>query len=105
MSVLRFGVFEADLEAGELRKNGRKIRLQDQPFRVLAFLLQHPGQVVTREELREHLWGDEVFVDYNTTPICMVGRASIMTGMYGPQGPGIPIKASALCEPESSRDR
>ena len=65
MSVLRFGVFEADLQAGELRKKGRKIRLQDQPFRVLAFLLQRPRQVVTREELRQHLWGDEVFVDFD----------------------------------------
>ena len=61
----RFGVFEADLQAGELRKSGRKIRLQDQPFRVLAYLLQPPGQVASREDLRQHLWGDEVIADFD----------------------------------------
>ena len=50
---LRFGVFEVDLAAGELRKNGARIRLQEQPFQVLAALLQNAGQVVTRDELRE----------------------------------------------------
>jgi len=48
--VLRFGVFEVNLRAGELRKQGVRIKLQDQPFHVLAVLLQHPGEVVTREE-------------------------------------------------------
>ena len=53
--MVRFGVFEVDLAAGELRKGGVKIKLQDQPFRVLAALLARPGEVVTREELREKL--------------------------------------------------
>ncbi|HXR09917.1 MAG TPA: hypothetical protein VN792_04025 [Candidatus Acidoferrales bacterium] len=48
---LRFGVFEVDLRAGELRKHGLRVRLQEQPFRVLAILLAHHGEVVTREEL------------------------------------------------------
>lgn len=54
MAVLvRFGEFEVDLRAGELFKQGAKIRLQQQPFRVLALLLEHPGEVVTREALRQ----------------------------------------------------
>ncbi len=62
---LRFGVFEADLRAGELRKNGQRVRLQEQPFRVLAMLLEHPGDVVTREELRTRLWPADTFVDFD----------------------------------------
>ncbi len=62
---LRFGVFEVDLAAGELRKNGGRIRLQEQPFQVLAALLQNAGQVVTREELREKIWPSDTFVDFD----------------------------------------
>ena len=51
--ILRFGVFEVDLEAGQLRKNGRRVRLQEQPFQVLALLLEKPGRVVSREELQQ----------------------------------------------------
>jgi cholera toxin transcriptional activator len=53
------------LEARELRKQDRKVRLQDQPFAVLAFLLEHPGTIVTREELRAHLWPADIFVDFD----------------------------------------
>src|SRR6266404_3743597 len=53
---LRFGVFELDPRAGELRKHGLRVRLQEQPFQVLAMLLEHPGEVVTREELQRRLW-------------------------------------------------
>ena len=63
--LISFGVFEVDLAAGELRKGGVKIKLQDQPFRVLAALLARPGEVVTREELREKLWRDGTFVDFD----------------------------------------
>ncbi len=63
--LLRFGVFEADLTAGELRKNGARIRLQEQPFQVLAALLQNAGQVVTRESLRETIWPADTFVDFD----------------------------------------
>jgi len=64
--VLRFGVFEADLRAGELHKHGLlKIKLQGQPFRVLALLLQRPGDLVTREELRRELWPTHTFVDFD----------------------------------------
>jgi Tol biopolymer transport system component/DNA-binding winged helix-turn-helix (wHTH) protein len=59
---LRFGIFEVDLNAGEIRKNGIKVKLSGQPFQVLTILLSHPGAVVTREELQKQLWPD-IFVD------------------------------------------
>src|SRR5215467_728176 len=62
---LRFGVFELDLRAGELRKHGMRVRLQEQPFQVLAMLLEHPGEVVTREELQKKLWSADTFVDFD----------------------------------------
>src|SRR5258705_4440433 len=61
----RFGVFEVDLRAAELRKRGVRIKLQEQPFRILSLLLEHPGEVVTREELREKLWPAHTFVDFD----------------------------------------
>lgn len=63
--LIRFGVFEADLESRELRKHGRRVRLQDQPFAILAVLLERPGAIVTREELREKLWPADTFVDFD----------------------------------------
>jgi DNA-binding winged helix-turn-helix (wHTH) protein len=63
--IARFGVFELDLAAGELRKNGVKLRLQEQPFQVLATLVERPGEVVTREELRQKLWPSDTFVDFD----------------------------------------
>jgi cholera toxin transcriptional activator len=63
--IARFGVFELDLTAGELRKNGRKLRLQEQPFQILALLLDRAGDVVTREELRQKLWAADTFVDFD----------------------------------------
>ena len=62
--VIRFGVYEADLAAGELRRNGAKVRLQDLPFRALGLLLSRPGEVVTRDEFRKALWPPDVFVDF-----------------------------------------
>jgi cholera toxin transcriptional activator len=63
--IARFGVFELDLSAGELRKSGVKLRLQEQPFQVLALLLERAGEVVTREELRQKLWPSDTFVDFD----------------------------------------
>jgi TolB-like protein/DNA-binding winged helix-turn-helix (wHTH) protein/Tfp pilus assembly protein PilF len=62
---LLFGVFELDLRAGELRKDSLRVRLQEQPFQVLAMLLEHPGEVVTREELQKKLWTADTFVDFD----------------------------------------
>lgn len=61
----RFGLFEADTTTGELWKNGRKLRLQEQPFQILAILVQRRGELVTREELVKALWPDGTFVDYD----------------------------------------
>ena len=63
--IVRFGVFEVDLAAGELRKNGSRIRLQEQPFQVLQLLVERQGNVVTREELRQRLWSADTFVDFD----------------------------------------
>lgn len=62
---VRFGVFEGDLASGELRKNGLKIRLQDQPFQILSILIGRAGDVVTRDELRTRLWPADTFVDFD----------------------------------------
>ncbi len=62
---LRAGLFEIDLAAGQLHKNGRRLPLQEQPFRVLATLLEHPGDVVTRQELRERLWPADTYVGFD----------------------------------------
>jgi eukaryotic-like serine/threonine-protein kinase len=62
-----FGSFEADLQTGELRKRGVPVRLQQKPFQILAILLERPGGLVTREELRKRLWGDETFVDFDNS--------------------------------------
>jgi DNA-binding winged helix-turn-helix (wHTH) protein len=63
--IARFGLYELDLSTGELRKNGAKLRLQEQPFQVLALLLERAGNVVTREELRQKLWPIDTFVDFD----------------------------------------
>jgi len=63
--VVRFGHFELDLRAGELRKQGARTKLQEQPFQVLAMLLERPNQLVTREELRNKLWPADTFVDFD----------------------------------------
>jgi DNA-binding winged helix-turn-helix (wHTH) protein len=62
--VLRFGVFELDIDSGELRRHGLKIRLPDQSFQILKGLLSRPGEVVTREELRRVLWSSDTFVEF-----------------------------------------
>lgn len=63
--VLRFGVFEVDLQEGELRKSGLRIKLQEQPFQVLVILLERPGKIVNRDELRQRLWPSDTFVDFD----------------------------------------
>src|SRR5215469_6717235 len=63
--AIRFGDFEVDLQSGQLRKHGLRIKLQDQPFQILAMMLERPGEVVTREELRERLWPSDTFVDFD----------------------------------------
>src|SRR5579863_4964433 len=64
-SPIRFGIFEVDLQAGELRRRGLKVQLQQQPFQILAMLLECPGAVITREELQKRLWPTDTFVDFD----------------------------------------
>lgn len=63
--VVRFGVFEVDLKACELRKHGLRLKLPEQPFHILALLLEKPGEIFTRDELRSRLWRDDTFVDFD----------------------------------------
>src|SRR5271163_77653 len=62
--IVRFGPFELDVRAGELRKHGTRIRLQEQPFQVLLMLLERPGEVVLREEIRKKLWPNDTIVEF-----------------------------------------
>jgi TolB-like protein/DNA-binding winged helix-turn-helix (wHTH) protein len=62
--VIHFGAFEVDLHGGEVRKHGFRIRLQDQPFHILQILLEHPGELVTREEIQRQIWPADTFVDF-----------------------------------------
>ncbi|MGB0036711.1 MAG: tetratricopeptide repeat protein [Candidatus Acidiferrales bacterium] len=64
-TVFRFAAFELDATSGELRKHGFRVRLQDQPLRLLLLLIAHPGDVVTRDQVREELWGRQTFVDFD----------------------------------------
>jgi DNA-binding winged helix-turn-helix (wHTH) protein len=63
--LVRFGPFELDRRVGELRKNGHRVRLQDQPLRVLEALVAQPGELLPRETLRHRLWPDDTFVDFD----------------------------------------
>jgi DNA-binding winged helix-turn-helix (wHTH) protein len=79
-SILRFGEFEVDLRSGELRKSGDKIKLQDQPFKVLAILLVRSGQLVTREELRRSIWPEENFGDFDHAVNVAVAKLRVALG-------------------------
>ena len=63
--ILRFGSFEANVRAGELRKRGLKVKLQDQPFQILVMLLERPGELVTRQEIHQKLWPADTFVGFD----------------------------------------
>src|SRR5262249_58386039 len=62
---MQFGVFELDLQNAELRKSGVKVKLQEQPLKILQTLLENPGQIVTREELRRRIWQADTFVEFD----------------------------------------
>jgi TolB-like protein/DNA-binding winged helix-turn-helix (wHTH) protein/Flp pilus assembly protein TadD len=78
--ILCFGVFEADLETGELRKNGAKVPLQSQPFQVCAILLKRSGELVTREELRQKVWPEDTFVDFDQAVNTAIKKIRIALG-------------------------
>jgi DNA-binding winged helix-turn-helix (wHTH) protein/tetratricopeptide (TPR) repeat protein len=76
----RFGLFEADMENARLTRQGVRIRLQDQPFRILAMLLEHPGQIVTRDELREELWPAGTYVSFDPSLNMALNRLRVALG-------------------------
>jgi TolB-like protein/DNA-binding winged helix-turn-helix (wHTH) protein len=78
--ILKFGVFEVDLEAGELRKSGMRQNLAGQPFEALRILLEHPQEIVSREELRQRLWQDNTFVDYDLALKRVINRLREVLG-------------------------
>src|SRR5258708_4763655 len=63
--IVRFGIFEVDLNELELRKNGLRLKLPEQPFQILTMLLERPGEIITRDELRNRLWQTDTFVDFD----------------------------------------
>src|ERR1700676_509376 len=65
LQLIRFGIFQLDLASGELRRNGAKVKLQEQPLQILKVLLQNPGRVVSREDLRRRIWPEDTFVDFD----------------------------------------
>jgi DNA-binding winged helix-turn-helix (wHTH) protein len=78
--TIRFGAFEADLPSGEIRKFGSRIKLQDQPFKVLQILLEHPGELVTREELQSRIWPEDSFGDFDHAVNVAVGKLRAALG-------------------------
>ena len=86
----RFGSFEADLQERKLTKSGYRIRLQEQPFRILALLLERPGQIVTREEIRQRLWSHDTFVEFDDALNTAVRklRESLNDSADNPKVPG-----------------
>src|SRR6204780_4309930 len=73
-SVVRFGTFEVSLQSGEVRKSGLKIRVQQQPLKLLEILLERPGEVITREELRSRVWPNESFGDFDQALNISIGK-------------------------------
>src|ERR1700721_1831344 len=73
-SVVRFGTYEVSLQSGEVRKAGLRIRVQQQPMKLLEILLEHPGEIVTREELRGRVWPNESFGDFDQALNIAIGK-------------------------------
>src|ERR1700719_3721875 len=73
-SIVRFGTYEVSLQSGEVRKSGLRIKIQQQPMKLLEILLERPGEVVTREELRARVWSDETFGDFDQAVNIAIGK-------------------------------
>src|SRR5215510_3374589 len=78
--VVQFGIFELNRRAGELRKHGTRIRLQPKPMQILCALLERPGEIVTRDELKARLWADDTFVDFESGLNTAVNRLRLALG-------------------------
>src|SRR4030095_10747860 len=79
-NFVRFSVFEVDLRAGELLKQGVKIKLPEQSFQILAMLLEHPGELVTREEIQKGLWPDDTIVEFENSINAAIRRLRLALG-------------------------
>jgi DNA-binding winged helix-turn-helix (wHTH) protein len=79
-NVVRFGPWRLDLRAGELHQNGQTIRLQEQPFRILERLVSHPGEVITREEIRKKLWPNDTIVEFDHSINAAIKKLRIALG-------------------------
>jgi DNA-binding winged helix-turn-helix (wHTH) protein len=79
-SVVRFGTYEVSLQSGEVRKAGLRIRVQQQPMKLLEILLERPGEVVTREELRNRVWADESFGDFDQAVNIAIAKLGVHWG-------------------------
>ena len=79
-AIVRFGVFELDLQSGELLKHGRRVRLSGQPARILAFLVRRPGELITREELEQELWPGDTHVNFGQSLNAAVKRLRHVLG-------------------------
>jgi TolB-like protein len=79
-SIIRFGQYEVDLRAGELRRNNRPVKLQNQVFRLLITLLQHRGEVVTRDQLKTQIWPSSVFIDFDNGLNAAVRKLRVVLG-------------------------
>src|SRR5580698_2977922 len=79
-SVIRFGIYEVSFQSGELRRAGMKIKVQQQPLKVLEVLLERPGEVVTREELRSRVWAGEEFGDFDQAVNIAIGKLRTALG-------------------------
>src|SRR5215831_13746266 len=80
VSAVFFGPFKLDLRAGELHKNGRRIRLQEQPFQILKMLVERSGEVVTREEIRQQLWPNDTIVEFDHSISTAIGKLRLALG-------------------------
>src|SRR6266704_3250599 len=103
---LRFGVFEVDLRAGRLTKRGLRLRLQEQPFQVLAMLLEKPGELVTREELRSRLW-PRTMVDFDhglNEAIVRFLFLEVIQRRFSSGAGDLPVLDSLLSEPILTHD-
>jgi DNA-binding winged helix-turn-helix (wHTH) protein len=85
----RFGAFDVDLRSGEMHKHGIRLKLQDQPFQVLSLLLEHEGDVVTREELRQKLWPGDTFVDFDNGLNSAIKKLRTVLGAIRPNTPAL----------------
>ena len=77
---IRFGIFEVNLETGEIRRGGVRVRIQEQPFQVLTALLEKPGEIVTKEELQNRIWKDDTFVDFDRSLATAINKVRQVLG-------------------------